>query len=123
MKPRFGRRWRGSEAGRHEGGKYLAGTSRKGKATSGLEPLSCSLRVNCSYWTNLCFTLLDNRRYQRERRSVRRCNERLAVSSAPIPCEGLASLYVLPANLMKEVPDEGTRTADLLQLRVCVRAF
>src|SRR5918993_945830 len=27
----------------------------------------CSLRVNCSYWTTLYFTLLDNRRYQRER--------------------------------------------------------
>src|SRR5215217_77515 len=38
-----------------------------------------SLRVNCSYWTILCFTLLDNRRYQRERRSVTRCNERLVV--------------------------------------------
>src|SRR5215204_3315153 len=37
------------------------------------------LRVNCSYWTILCFTLLDNRRYQRERRCVMRCNERLAV--------------------------------------------
>jgi hypothetical protein len=36
-----------------------------------------SLRVNCSYWTILCFTLLDNRRCQRERRSVTRCNERL----------------------------------------------
>jgi hypothetical protein len=36
-----------------------------------------SLRVNCSYRTILCFTLLDNRRYQRERRSVMRCNERL----------------------------------------------
>src|SRR5215207_11227030 len=47
--------------------------------TSGLEPLTCSLRVNCSYWTILCFTLLNNRRYQRERRSVRRCNGRLAV--------------------------------------------
>src|SRR5215203_5970308 len=45
MKPRFGRRWRGSEAGRHEGGKYLARTSRKGKPTSGLGPLICSLRV------------------------------------------------------------------------------
>jgi hypothetical protein len=45
VKPRFGRRWRGSEAGRHEGGKYLAGTSRKGKPTSGLEPLTCSLGV------------------------------------------------------------------------------
>src|SRR5215216_3922285 len=45
MKPRFGRRWRGSEAGRHEGGKYLAGTCRKGEPTSGLEPLTCSLRV------------------------------------------------------------------------------
>src|SRR5215208_3625364 len=45
MKPRFGRRWRGSEAGRHEGGKYLAGTSRKAKPTSGLEPPTCSLRV------------------------------------------------------------------------------
>ena len=31
--------------------------------TSGLEPLTCSLRVNCSYWTILCFTLLDNRHY------------------------------------------------------------
>jgi hypothetical protein len=40
VKPRFGRRWRGFEAGRHEGGKYLAGTSRKGKPTSGLEPLT-----------------------------------------------------------------------------------
>jgi hypothetical protein len=39
----------------------------------------CSLGVNCSYWTILCFTLLDNRRYQRERRSVMRCNERLVV--------------------------------------------
>src|SRR5215204_389389 len=38
-----------------------------------------SLRVNCSYWTILCFTLLDNRRYQHERRSVMRCNERLVV--------------------------------------------
>ena len=45
MKPRFGRRWRGSEAGRHEGGKYLAGPSRKGEATSGREPLTRSLRV------------------------------------------------------------------------------
>jgi hypothetical protein len=27
----------------------------------------------------LCFILLDNRRYQRERRSVMRCNERLVV--------------------------------------------
>jgi hypothetical protein len=45
VKLRFGRRWRGSEAGRHEGGKFLAGTSRKGKPTSGLEPLYCSLRV------------------------------------------------------------------------------
>ena len=40
-----------------------------------------SLRVNCSYWTILCFTLLDNRRYQRERRSVMRCNERLDVAA------------------------------------------
>jgi hypothetical protein len=45
VKPRFGRRWRGFEAGRHEGGKYLAGRSRKGKPTSGLEPLTCSLGV------------------------------------------------------------------------------
>jgi hypothetical protein len=45
VKPRFGRRWRGSEAGRHEGGKYLAGPSRKGEPTSGLEPLTRSLRV------------------------------------------------------------------------------
>jgi hypothetical protein len=49
----------------------------RGEPTSGLEPLACSLRVNCSYWTILCFTLLDNRRYQRERRSVMWCNERL----------------------------------------------
>jgi hypothetical protein len=49
----------------------------------------CSLGVNCSYWTILCFTLLDNRRYQRERRSVMRCNERLAVRAAPIPYRGL----------------------------------
>jgi hypothetical protein len=33
--------------------------------------------VNCSYWTILCFTLLDNRRYQRERRTVTQCNEGL----------------------------------------------
>src|SRR5215217_5690408 len=39
----------------------------------------CSLGVNCSYWTIVCFTLLDNCRYQRERRSVMRCNERLVV--------------------------------------------
>src|SRR5215212_835079 len=38
-----------------------------------------SLRVNYSYWTILCFTLLGNRRYQRERRSVMRCNGRLVV--------------------------------------------
>src|SRR5215211_6095555 len=50
-----------------------------GEPTSALEPLSCSLRVNCSYWTILCFTLLNNRRYQRERWSVMRCNERLVV--------------------------------------------
>src|SRR3712207_7363586 len=31
----------------------------------------CSLRVNCSHWTILCFTLLDHRRYQREHRCVR----------------------------------------------------
>ena len=36
--------------------------------------------MNCSYWTILCFTLLNNRRYQRERRSVTRCNECLVVS-------------------------------------------
>ena len=35
----------------------------EGEQTSGLEPLTCPLRVNCSYWTILCFTLLDNRRY------------------------------------------------------------
>src|SRR5215218_4958108 len=55
---------------------YLDG---KREPRSGLEPLTCSLRVNCSYWTILCFTLLDNRRYQRERRSVMRCNGRLVV--------------------------------------------
>jgi hypothetical protein len=33
--------------------------------------------VNCSYWTILCFTLLNNRRYQRERRCVMWRNERL----------------------------------------------
>jgi hypothetical protein len=51
----------------------------KGEPTSGLEPLTCSLGVNCSSWTILCFILFDNRRYQRERRSVRRCNERLLI--------------------------------------------
>jgi len=35
----------------------------------------CSLVVNCCYWTILCFILLDNCCYQRERRSVRRCNK------------------------------------------------
>jgi hypothetical protein len=35
--------------------------------------------VNCFYWMILCFILLDNRRYQHECRSVRRCNERLVV--------------------------------------------
>src|SRR5215211_4816523 len=56
------------------------GICRKNKEPrSGLEPLSCSLGVNCSYWTILCFTLLDNRRYQRERRSVMRCNKRLLI--------------------------------------------
>src|SRR5918994_618074 len=65
---------------------YLDG---KREPRSGLEPLSCSLRVNCSYWTILCFILLDNRRYQRERRSVMRCNERLAVRADPIPYRGL----------------------------------
>ena len=39
----------------------------------------CSLRVNCSYWMILCFTLLNDRRNQRERWSVMRRNERLVV--------------------------------------------
>jgi hypothetical protein len=52
--------------------------------TSGLEPLTCSLRVNCSYWTILCFTLLDNRRDQCERWSVMQCNERLGGSARPL---------------------------------------
>ena len=47
----------------------------RGEPTSGLGPLTCSLRVNRSYRTILCFTLLDNRRYQRERRCVMRCNK------------------------------------------------
>jgi hypothetical protein len=54
--------------------------SYKRRADERFEPLTCSLRVNCSYWTILCFTLLDNRRYQRERRSVMRCNERLLIA-------------------------------------------
>jgi hypothetical protein len=37
----------------------------------------------------LCFILLDSRHYQRERWCVIRCNEGLAVSSAPIPYRGL----------------------------------
>ena len=124
MKPRFGRRWRGSEAGRHEGGKLLAGTSRKGKPTSGLEPLTSS-HYACTRFCGagssisarpaprilsayvLCFILLDSRHYQLERWCVMRCNECLAVSSAPIPCEVLASLYVLPRNLVNKVPTSG----------------
>ena len=51
----------------------------KREPTSGLEPLACSLRVNCSYWTILYFTLLNNRRYQRERRSAMQCYERLTL--------------------------------------------
>src|SRR5215217_1273607 len=92
MKPRFGRRWRGSEAGRHEGGKYLAGTSRKGKPTSGLEPPTYSLRVNCSYRTIICFILLDNRSYQRERRSVMRCNEGLLIEIRVLRLQSVAIL-------------------------------
>src|SRR5215212_4052123 len=61
-------------------GEYPVHLWAKGEPTSELEPLTCSLRVNCSYWTILCFTLLNNRRYQRERRSVTRCNECLVVS-------------------------------------------
>ncbi len=106
VKLRFGRRWRGSEAGRHEEGKYLAGTSRKVKPTSGLESLSSShyactrfcgagssisarpaLRILSAYV--LCLILLDSRHYQLERWCVMRCNECPAVSSAPIPYRGL----------------------------------
>jgi hypothetical protein len=40
---------------------------------------SKGLSMNCYYWTILYFTLLDNGRYQRERQSVMRCNERLLI--------------------------------------------
>jgi hypothetical protein len=86
--------------------------------TSGLEPLSCSLRVNYSYWTILCFTLLDNGRYQRERRSVMRCNERLAVRAAPSPYRGLGIALRFTSKSCKRRADERTRTADLISLRV-----
>ena len=82
--------------------------------TSGLGPLSCSLRVNCSYWTILCFTLLDNRRYQRERRSVMWCNESLAVRATPIPYRGLGIALRFTSKSYKGRADERTRTADLL---------
>src|SRR5215216_7950549 len=131
MKPRFGRRWRGSEAGRHEGGKYLAGTSRKGMPTSGLEPLTSSHyectrfccagssisgrpapRILSAYV--LCFILLDSRHCQRERWCVTWCIERLAVSSAPIPYRGLGIALRFTSKSSKRRADERTRTDDLL---------
>src|SRR5215204_5782158 len=54
------------------------------------------LRVNCSYWTILCFTLLDNRRYQRERRCVMRCNGRLLIEIRVLRLQSVAILLHKP---------------------------
>src|SRR5829696_401921 len=85
--------------------------------TSGLEPLTCSLRVNCSYWTIRCFTLFNNRRYQRERRSVMRYIGRLAVRAAPIPYRGLGIALRFTSRSYKRRADKRTRTADLISLQ------
>ena len=71
-----------------------------------------SLRVNCSYWTILCFTLLDNRRNQRERRCVMRCNEPLAVNSAPIPYRSLGIALRFTPNLIKGEQMSGLEPLD-----------
>src|SRR5829696_66370 len=97
---------------------HFYGICRKNEEpTSGLEPLTCSLRVNCSYWTILCFILLDNRRYQRERRSVMQCNERLAVRAAPIPYRGLGIALRFTSRSYNRRADKRTRTADLISLQ------
>jgi hypothetical protein len=66
----------------------------------------------CSYV--FCFSLLDNRRYQRERWCVMRCNERLAVNSAPVPYRGLGIALHFTSKSYKRGADERTQTADLL---------
>ena len=66
----------------------------------------------------LYFILLDNRRHQRERRCVMRCNECLAVNSAPIPYRGFGIALRFTSKSYKRRADERTRTADLTSLRV-----
>src|SRR5215207_10401711 len=69
-----------------------------------------------------CFILLDSRHYQRERWCVIRWNERLAVSSAPIPYRGLGIALRFTPN-----PIKGEMTSRLepliCPLRVCFRRF
>jgi hypothetical protein len=92
--------------------RYLQVKRRADERTRTAYP--CSLRVNCSYLTILCFILLDNRRYQRERRSVMQCNERLAVNSAPIPYRGLGIALRFTSKSCKRRADERTRTTFLV---------
>jgi hypothetical protein len=71
----------------------------------------------------ICFTLLDNRRYQREHRCVMQCNGRLAVNSTPIPYRGLGIALRFTSKSYTRRADERTRTADLISLRVCLNTF
>ena len=57
-------------------------TSKSCKRRADERTRTADLLMNCSYWTILCFTLLNNRRYQRERRYVMRCNERLLIGES-----------------------------------------
>jgi hypothetical protein len=61
-----------------------------------------SLRVNCSYWTILCFTLLNNRRNQRERRSVRQCNGRLLIDHPHLADNFEAPVQELVRDLVRQ---------------------
>src|SRR5919112_6419588 len=68
------RRCQRSSPQRADEGRTQSRKRRADERTRTAAPIS--LRVKCSYWIILCFILLDNCRYQRERWCVNRCNER-----------------------------------------------
>ena len=75
----------------------------------------------------LCFILLDSRRYQRERWSVIRCNERLAVNVAPIPYRGLGIALRFTSKSYKRRADKRTsldaNDLDLMPVEVDLGIF
>jgi hypothetical protein len=95
---------RGSSASGRTSARVLQGPAlvqESRRADSNRLPL-LQLRVNCSYWTILCFTLLDNRCYQLERRSVRRCNERLLIGHPHLADNSKAPVQELVRDLVRQ---------------------